>query len=350
MLRRSRRLSEAKETTHYNGGTIGKKKIRLDDNNMVNHSEDGKNAVNNSTKKENHEVVLSKNLSKASLKDIPLKERRKTADESRSQESSKADDMDSLNKNLHDFGVNEKASTSNTCTEEATMVMDLRSSDGKSLAVILSQGLTSSDAEKIDTVLLKADMQTISATLNDLPATQIVPLLKEIEYRCRSRRYFDSCWMRWLQCILSKHMSYLCTISTLKEDLSSLFSWFGKRASNMDELLQVSGKLFLINEQISRRMCPQMFVSQQPTISFEDDGDMSETSGEINDFDEEESIESVEDWWDDQEIGSDESHLSSGDEAKRDSNLGEDDNEELSDDDDDDDDNDTDNSEAKMEC
>lgn len=37
----------------------------------------------------------------------------------------------------------------------------------------------------------------------------------------------------------------------------------------MGELLQVSGKLSLINEQINRRMCPQMFISQQPSISFE---------------------------------------------------------------------------------
>lgn len=69
--------------------------------------------------------------------------------------------------------------------------MDLTSTNGESLAVILNQGLTSSDAEKIDAVLLKSDMQTISATLNDLPAAQIIPLLKEIEYRCRNRRHFE---------------------------------------------------------------------------------------------------------------------------------------------------------------
>ncbi|VDN91377.1 unnamed protein product [Brugia pahangi] len=362
MLRRSRRLSEAKEATNYNGGSISKKKIKFDDNDVMTCSKDGETVVNNSSTRENHEMILSKKSSKTNLKDMPLKERRKTVDERDilDHKSSKMEDVDSVSENVQNFGVDEKASTSNTYTEEAITKSDMISMDGESLAVILNQGLTSSDAEKIDAVLLKADARTISATLNDLPVTQIIPLLKEIEYRCRNRRHFESCWMRWLQCIFSKHMAYLCTIGTLKEDLSSLFGWFSKRAANMDELLQVSGKLSLINEQINRRMCPQLFVSQQPSISFEDDGDISETSGEMNDLDdEEESVESVEKWWDDEEVGSGESHFSSDDgngKGRSDLNLDgdnqdiSDDNSDYIDDDDDDNENDSDNSEIEMEC
>ncbi|VDK61651.1 unnamed protein product [Onchocerca ochengi] len=335
MLRRSRRLSEAKEAICYNGGAVNKKKVKLGDNDV-----------------ENDKVILPKKSSKASLKDLPLKERRKTVDESH-HGSSKMDDVDCVSGNLQDFNMGEKASTSNTYAEVATAGLDLKSTNGESLAVILSQGLTSSDAEKIDAVLLKADVQTISTTLNDLSVTQIIPLLKEIECRCRSRRHFESCWIRWLQFILSKHMAYLCTIGTLKEDLSSLFSWFGKRASNMDELLKVSGKLSLINEQITRRMCPQIFISQQPTISFEDDDDISETSGEMNDLDdEEESIESVEKWWDDEEVESYGSHFSSDNEdrkGRRDMNL-EDDDLDIDNDDGDNDESDSDNGEIEMEC
>ncbi|OZC09428.1 hypothetical protein X798_03589 [Onchocerca flexuosa] len=353
MLRRSRRISEAKEAIYHNGGAVNKKKVKLGDNDMVNYSKDEETVINNSMTRENHKVILSKKSSKASLKDLPLKERRKTANESH-HESLKMDDVHSVTENLQeDFTMGEKACTSNTYTEEAATGLDLKSTNGESLAVILSQGLTSSDAEKIDAVLLKADVQMISATLNDLSVTQIIPLLKEIEYRCRNRRHFESCWIRWLQCILSKHMAYLCTIGTLKEDLSSLFSWFSKRASNMDELLKVSGKLSLINEQITRRMCPQIFISQQPTISFEDDDDISETSGEINDFDdEEESIGSVEKWWDDEEVGSNGSHFSSDNEdrkGRRDLNL-EDDDLDINNDDDENDESDSDNSEIEMEC
>ncbi|VDK85996.1 unnamed protein product [Litomosoides sigmodontis] len=359
MLRRSRRLSEAREARHCNGGVVNKKKIKVDDNDVRDYDEDGEIA-------ENHEVILPKKSPKTSLKDMPLKQRRKTADESDQYNSSNMDNVDFVSESLHNFGAAEKASTSNTYTEKAATIMDLTAKNGESLAVILNQGLTSSDAEKIDAVLLKADVQTISATLNDLPVSQIISLLKEIEYRCRNRRHFESCWMRWLQCILSKHMAYLCTIGTLKEDLSSLLGWFSKRASNMAELLQVNGKLSLINEQISRRMCPQMFVSQQPSISFEDDGDVSETSDEMNDLDEEEeSIQSMEKWWDDEEVGSNGSHFSSDDEngEERDSNFEDnrdmDDDDYDNDDDDDDDDDDEDGggnegdsnrSEREMEC
>ncbi|KAM3717430.1 WD repeat-containing protein [Dirofilaria immitis] len=352
MLRRSRRLSEAKETTNHYDGTNNKKKIKLDNNDEADCNKDERTVINNSAVRENYEVILSKKSPKMNPKDIPLKERRKTTNESYNHKSSKVNDVNSVGKNLQVFNADEKASTSNTYMEEAVTGMNLRT-NGESLAIILSQGLTSSDAEKIDAVLLKSDVQTISATLNDLPVAQIIPLLKEIEYRCRNRRHFESCWMRWLQYILYKHMAYLCTITTLKEDLSSLFSWFSKRASNMNELLQVSGKLSLINEQINRRMCPQIFISQQPAISFEDDADMSETSDEMDDLDDDEgSIESMEKWWNDEEIGSDGSHFSSDDEDwknRKDLNFGES-NDQGVNSDDDSDESDSDNSEIEMEC
>lgn len=47
MLRRSRRLSGAKEARHCNGGVVSKKKIKVDDNDVRNYSEDGEIAVNN---------------------------------------------------------------------------------------------------------------------------------------------------------------------------------------------------------------------------------------------------------------------------------------------------------------
>ncbi|VDN05661.1 unnamed protein product [Thelazia callipaeda] len=287
MIRRSQRLSEAKETRlRCNGDIANNKSMKLDDSGIANHSNDAETITDNNKKKGNCKLSV-KRSSAISLKDIPLKERRKMAEE--------------RNKCLIAF-----------------QDLNLMSTSGESMAVLLSQGLTSSDAEKVDSVLKKASSQTILATLNDLPATFIIPLLKEIEYRCRNRRYFDACWMQWLQCILSKHMAYLCTISTLKEDLSSLFDWISKRASRMNDLLQVNGKLSLINEQIDRRMCPQMFITQQPSISFEDDGDiLSETSGETDGQIDEESIEDMEEWWNDDEFGSGGSEISS-EESNRD--------------------------------
>lgn len=48
MLRRSRRLSEAKEAAHYNGGSISKKKVKLNDNDVMNNSKE-ETVTNNSS-------------------------------------------------------------------------------------------------------------------------------------------------------------------------------------------------------------------------------------------------------------------------------------------------------------
>lgn len=60
-------------------------------------------------------------------------------------------------------------------------------------------------------------------------------------------------------------------MNNIKEELSTLFEWMEKRATNLDDLLALNGKLALINEQNIRRICPQNYISQQPTISFEGD-------------------------------------------------------------------------------
>lgn len=51
--------------------------------------------------------------------------------------------------------------------------------------------MTSGDGEKIDAVLSETNVHVISATLNDLPVTQILPLLKQIEYRLKNRHNLE---------------------------------------------------------------------------------------------------------------------------------------------------------------
>lgn len=47
MLRRSRRLSEAKEAVQCNGGAINTKKIKLDENDVRNNNKHGETVINN---------------------------------------------------------------------------------------------------------------------------------------------------------------------------------------------------------------------------------------------------------------------------------------------------------------
>uniref|UniRef100_A0A0N5AS13 Utp12 domain-containing protein n=1 Tax=Syphacia muris TaxID=451379 RepID=A0A0N5AS13_9BILA len=206
--------------------------------------------------------------------------------------------------NNTDESLADKASTSERDLNK-TASSGKNVGDVKSLAVLLGQGLTSGDSEKIDSVLSNGDVQTISATLNDLPITQIVPLLKQIEHRLKNRNVHDiRIWVRWLQYIVSTHMAYLSTLETLEDDLKDLFDWMRNRTSQMGKLCSLYGKLSLITEQIERRVNPHLFILQEPVALFEEDNlSLSESSEELDDL-EDESIESDDDWWDDEEIAS----------------------------------------------
>lgn len=194
----------------------------------------------------------------------------------------------------------QKASTSRTEQMDAAAFVV----SGESWAVLLTQGLTSGDHKMIDSVLSNGDLKAITSTLNDLNVNQVMPLLKAIDERCRNRRRFSASWLRWLHCILSRHMGYLCSISNIRDDLSSLFEWMEKRTANMGELLAVNGKLALINEQNHRRLHPQKCILQPPAMTFEDDGDASsESSGDISPMgDSDEDDDGEEEWWEDEEL------------------------------------------------
>uniref|UniRef100_A0A915CA89 Small-subunit processome Utp12 domain-containing protein n=1 Tax=Parascaris univalens TaxID=6257 RepID=A0A915CA89_PARUN len=197
----------------------------------------------------------------------------------------------------------DNASTSRSDTDQATKSAEIRG--GESLAILLSQGLMSGDAEKIDSVLMKSDSRIISATLNELPITQILPLLKQIEFRFRNRKTLDvRCWARWVQYIISMHAPYLSTIGSLESELGTLYSWMQSRSAHMGNLYALQGKLLLLSEQIERRANPKFFIFQQPTVLFSEGTETASERSESDEREENESVASDDDWWEDDDIAS----------------------------------------------
>lgn len=252
----------------------------------------------------NGSLIEPKHLHK-DLTDIPLKDRlriqRKKENGSSSEVAEKVNESMEINA---DEALAEKASTSKKDFDKTEIMKNVE--EAKSLAVLLGQGLTSGDAQKIDAVLSETDVHIIAATLNDLPVTQIVPLLKQIEYRLKNRSSLDiRCWVRWVQYIISMHMAYLSTLGTLEEDLKGLFEWMRSRTSQMGKLCELYGKLALVTEQVERRANPRLFVLQEPMIFFTGDNLSSSEDSEGMEELEGESIASNDDWWDDEEIATD---------------------------------------------
>ncbi|VDK62641.1 unnamed protein product [Anisakis simplex] len=202
---------------------------------------------------------------KKDMMDMILKDRLKALNDSIDKSDSISNDAESTTQLI------ENASTSKdgTVQQNASEAGDHSARRGESLAVLLSQGLTSGDAEKIDSVLSRSDPQTISATLNELPVTQILPLLKQIEFRFRNRKTLDvRCWARWMQCTISMHAPYLSTIGSLESELGTLYNWMRNRSANISSLYNLHGKFTLLLEQIERRANPKFFIFNQPTVLF----------------------------------------------------------------------------------
>ncbi|VDD86485.1 unnamed protein product [Enterobius vermicularis] len=251
------------------------------------------------------------------VKDVPLKERLRSQ---RKKENGSIAEHVKPDKSMEvstDGLLNENASTSDDKTEETKIPNESKNPDeAKSLAVLLGQGLTSGDGEKIDAVLSETNVHVISATLNDLPVTQILPLLKQIEYRLKNRHNLDiRCWVRWVQYIVSMHMAYLSTLGNLEEELKGLFDWMRRRTSQMGKLCELYGKLALVTEQLERRANPHLFILQEPKIFFTDENESSSESSEDEeegDELEDESIASDENWWNDEEIRSDSDEVEEG--------------------------------------
>uniref|UniRef100_A0A0M3I1Y3 Utp12 domain-containing protein n=1 Tax=Ascaris lumbricoides TaxID=6252 RepID=A0A0M3I1Y3_ASCLU len=240
---------------------------------------------------------------KADIRDVVLKDRLKTLSGRRNDENAKRNG-ETQDERLERVETADNASTSKSDTDQAIQSAD--TTRGESLAVLLSQGLMSGDAEKIDSVLTKTDSHTISATLNELPITQILPLLKQIEFRFRNRKTLDvRCWARWVQYIISMHAAYLSTIGSLENELGTLYSWMRSRSAHMGSLYDLQGKLLLLLEQIERRANPKFFIFQQPTVLFSEDTETASERSESDEIEENESVPSDDDWWEDDDIASD---------------------------------------------
>ncbi|VDN51159.1 unnamed protein product [Dracunculus medinensis] len=227
--------------------------------------------------------------------DLPLKERKIAIDKKSNKK------IDQISDISEEYNSNDKPSTS----ENNAGICKISEVE-KSLSILLSQGIASGDKQKLDKVLSITDVVAISATINDLSISQIIPLLKEIDTRFRNCSVQDiRPWICWAHYAINIHMHYLSTIGSLDDDLDSLFSWIKGRTSCLGKLYELKGKFNIVVEQIERRLNPQVFLRQEPLVSFSADSESS--SDEFDDLDETEGTEnfaSDDEWWEDYDVAS----------------------------------------------
>lgn len=170
-----------------------------------------------------------------------------------------------------------------------------------SMAMLLTQGLIARDDEKIDAVLREERPEIIFKTIHDLQSIHIIPILKLLDQRLRTRSATNiTPWLKWIRSIFNVHMGYLTSVSTVESEIASLLDWLKSRVAHQTKIFEINEKLNVILDQIERRN-KKSFDTQQPLVIFgNEDSDGSED--DLESLVSEGSGEGSEaEWWNDED-------------------------------------------------
>ncbi|KAL7987423.1 hypothetical protein Chor_006342 [Crotalus horridus] len=113
-------------------------------------------------------------------------------------------------------------------------------------AVLLVQGLESSDPVILNKVLQTKKEAVIKKTVARIPVYSVIPLLHELTRRLQGHPYSASQMVRWLKPVLTMHASYLSTLPDLASQLGTLYELMESRVKTLQKLSRLHGKLYLI--------------------------------------------------------------------------------------------------------
>ncbi|GAB1601276.1 WD repeat-containing protein 43-like [Argonauta hians] len=143
-----------------------------------------------------------------------------------------------------------------------------------SMAVLLTQGLTSSDRSILDNVLHKEHSEAIiQNTVRKLNMSSVVPLIRELSRRMGGSSYMCSRYAQWVKVVLSIHTSYLMSFPDLVESLGSLHRLMNSRVAMFSKLTRLQGKLGLLISQLDSRHQDEkedVQIDQHPLLVYQD--------------------------------------------------------------------------------
>lgn len=187
-----------------------------------------------------------------------------------------------------------------------------------SLAVVLSQALKNNDSSLLDNaVLINKDPEIVRNTIARLDPSLVVVLLDRLAERITRKQsrleglYF---WIKWVIVI---HGSVLSSIPNISNKLSSLHSILTKKADTLPRLLELQGRLNLLQSQnsLKKEILNGSLVNDEDgeqEVEYVEELDDAEHAGLISD-DEDDDIDM--DGVDDYENSEDEMEAGMSDEA-----------------------------------
>ena len=127
----------------------------------------------------------------------------------------------------------------------------LRKHTAGTLTVVLSQALRNNDHSLLETVLANRDPSIVQNTISRLdPSLAIILLDRLAERVTRQQQRFDQMnfWLKWIIII---HGGVLSSMPNLNNKLASLHAVLTKKASTLPRLLELQGRLNMIEQQSS---------------------------------------------------------------------------------------------------
>lgn len=151
-----------------------------------------------------------------------------------------------------------------------------------SLGTVLTQALHTNDNTQLERCLQVHDLSSVRATIERLPSNLVGSLLHKLAERMHKRPGRAGNLMVWVQWSLVAHGGYLASQPGVMAKLGSLHRVINERASGLQSLLHLKGKLDMLSAQLELRKSMQRAAgassdgADEPVIYVEGEEESSE--------------------------------------------------------------------------
>ncbi|KAI8934968.1 hypothetical protein NX059_008634 [Plenodomus lindquistii] len=143
--------------------------------------------------------------------------------------------------------------TESRALASATNSRPLAAPNASSLGTVLTQALRTNDTELLESCLRVIDVDTIYATVERLPSPLVANLLQKLAERLHKKPGRAGMLMVWVQWSLAAHGGYLASQPQLVKQLATLNKVLKERASGLQPLLSLKGRLDMLQAQLELR-------------------------------------------------------------------------------------------------
>jgi U3 small nucleolar RNA-associated protein 5 len=151
-----------------------------------------------------------------------------------------------------------------------------------SLSTVLTQALRTNDQELLESCFILHDFDSVRRTIERLDSSLVGLLLQKISERIHKRPGRASTMMVWVQWSLVAHGGYLASQPDVVRKLSDLQKVMRERASGLQPLLQLKGKLDMLSAQLELRR----HIQKTAEVGADEDNAVIYVEGEETDEEE----------------------------------------------------------------